>query len=256
MPFAEPETHFISGADDCKAYVWRFDKESDDVCFEPLNHDGPVTDIKSVYLEHNNWLIATAAEQTITLWSFNTLNIDLVQKLSNTNSYTLGLSLFRMPKSEQFLLAFGNDKGNICICAQGKSLSVSSSTEPNVKPFRMVHQMSGHEDWVRALDIIEDGDDILLASAAQDNFIRLWRISKRTVEQAFENKIDICNITEDDTEIRMEEKIIYLSGSNWCAISLESVLYGHEGWVYGVNWHRSKEHGNSRYLHEFKSKFR
>lgn len=247
LPTAEPETYFISGADDCKAFVWGFAKETGDVRFEPLYHDGPVTDIASLYLEHNKWLIATAAEQTIALWSFNTLNTELVQKISNNNSYILGLSLFRMPKSEQFLLAYGNDKGNIYIWAQNKPLKVSSA-EPDAQPFRMVHHMTGHEDWVRALDVIEDNDDILLASAAQDNFIRLWRISKRTEEQAFENKVNICNIIEEDaTEIRVEEKIIYLNGNNWCAISLESVLYGHEGWVYGVNWHRSKEHGSSKY---------
>uniref|UniRef100_A0A0K8UIX6 Elongator complex protein 2 n=1 Tax=Bactrocera latifrons TaxID=174628 RepID=A0A0K8UIX6_BACLA len=242
LPSAKPETYFISGADDCKAFIWRFDRERSDVSFEILNHDGPVTDITSLYLEHNNWLIATAAEQTVSLWSFNTLNTELVQKISSKNSYTLGLSLFRMPKSEQFLLAYGNDKGNIYIWAQNQPLKASNA-EAGAQPFRMVHQMTGHEDWVRALDAIEDGDDILLASAAQDNFIRLWRISKRTEEQAHENKVDICNILEDDTEIRVEEKIIYLSGSSWCAISLESVLYGHEGWVYGVNWHRSQEHG-------------
>ncbi|XP_011181582.2 elongator complex protein 2 [Zeugodacus cucurbitae] len=243
LPSGEPESYFISGADDCKACIWHFDKTSDVVRFEPLIHDGPVTDITSLYLPHNNWLIATAAEQTVTLWSFNNSNIELVQKISNTNSYTLGLSLFRMPKSEQFLLAFGNDKGNIYLWAQDKPLK-SNSTEEDAKPFRMVHHMTGHEDWVRALDVIEDGDDILLASAAQDNFIRLWRISKRTQEQALENRVDICNIMEEESiEIRVEEKIIHLSESNWCAISLESVLYGHEGWVYGVNWHRSKEHG-------------
>ncbi|XP_004533547.1 probable elongator complex protein 2 isoform X1 [Ceratitis capitata] len=235
----QPETYFISGADDSNAIVWKFDKQAKNVNFEPLKHDGPVTDLSSRQLENNKWLIAAAAEQTVTLWIFDTIKITLAQKIINQNSYTLGLCLFQLPKSDQLLLAFGNDKGNVLIWAQDKAFE---SNNTDLDPFRMVHQMTGHEDWIRALDAVKDGDDILLASSAQDNFIRLWRISKRSAEQARENSVDICNINEEDSEeIRVEEKIIHLCANNWCAISLESVLYGHEGWVYGVNWHRSKE---------------
>ncbi|XP_036331221.1 probable elongator complex protein 2 [Rhagoletis pomonella] len=238
---SEPESYFISGADDCNAYVWQFDKQCRGIRFQALKHIGPVTDITSLYLSDNKWLIATAAEQSVTLWTFNTLAVELAQTINNLNSYILGLSLFRLPKSEQLLLAFGNEKGNILIWAQNAQIEENST---DTDPFRMVHQMTGHEDWVRALDVVEDADDILMASAAQDNFIRIWRISKRTEEQTRENSVDICNIIEEDAaEIRVEEKILHLSASNWCAISLESVLYGHEGWVYGVNWHKSEKDG-------------
>ncbi|XP_053966015.1 elongator complex protein 2 [Anastrepha ludens] len=235
-----PETYFISGSDDCYAYIWQFDRLCEGGHFEPLQHKSPVTNMSSIYLSSNKWLIATAAEQIVSLWTFNTLGVELIQAICNINSYVFGLKVSRLPSSEQLLLAYGNEKGNVVIWAQNNPLK-SKSTDPD--PFRMVHNLTGHEDWVRALDFIKDGDDLLLASAAQDNFIRLWRISRRTEEQAGENH-NICNtMGKDETEVRVEEKIVHLSGGNWCAITLESVLYGHEGWVYGVNWHKSNEYG-------------
>ncbi|XP_067630814.1 elongator complex protein 2 [Eurosta solidaginis] len=243
---AAPETHFISGADDNNAYIWQCQirGQCNEVSrFEALNHFAPVTDIDSVHLSNaNKWLIATAADQTITSWAFDTKSVVKLQTISNCNSYTLGLRLFRLPKSEQLLLASGNEKGNINLWAQDKLLE--SSSNENEPFFRFIYQMCGHEDWVRALDVVDDENDLLLASAAQDSFIRLWRISKRSEEESSKNCLDMCNMTDDDAgHIRVEEKILHLSGTNWCAISLESVLYGHEGWIYGVNWHKSEEHG-------------
>ncbi|XP_066248219.1 elongator complex protein 2 [Euwallacea similis] len=74
--------------------------------------------------------------------------------------------------------------------------------------------LSGHEDWVRGLDFVADEKgDLLLASCSQDTFIRIWRLSETKVESS---------------EIGLLET------------SLESVIAGHEGWVYSVQWNPTK----------------
>jgi elongator complex protein 2 len=59
---------------------------------------------------------------------------------------------------------------------------------------RFIHALSleGHEDWVRCLSITpypsssSESTDLLLASGSQDNYIRLWRISRINEREADE----------------------------------------------------------------------
>ena len=100
----------------------------------------------------------------------------------------------------------------------------------------------GHEDWVRGLDIVTvNNSELLVASSAQDTFIRLWRISPRhTIESRKRASIFATN---DD--IQIEEKLFTVkteTGKSLSyAVTLESVLLGHDGWVYSVHWSKSAD---------------
>lgn len=76
---------------------------------------------------------------------------------------------------------------------------------------------------------------MLLASGGQDMLIRIWRLSPRDEKSSLQGSIfDPCK------EIKLEEEIFSVESSStsyhWAAI-LDSVLAGHEGWVYSVCWH-------------------
>ena len=43
--------------------------------------------------------------------------------------------------------------------------------------------LSGHTDWVRDVQFVREGDDLLLASCSQDTAIRLWRITQQQEQQ-------------------------------------------------------------------------
>ena len=54
--------------------------------------------------------------------------------------------------------------------------------------------LEGHEDWVRCLSVTShpsssstESADLLLASGSQDNYIRLWRISRVTERETNES---------------------------------------------------------------------
>uniref|UniRef100_A0A8C7PMZ6 Elongator complex protein 2 n=1 Tax=Oncorhynchus mykiss TaxID=8022 RepID=A0A8C7PMZ6_ONCMY len=75
----------------------------------------------------------------------------------------------------------------------------------------------------------KDGD-LLLASCAQDCLIRVWRLvaKSRTKRNA-----------QEERTIRMSEDVFTLTqndASSAFAVTLESVLAGHENKVYGVHW--------------------
>uniref|UniRef100_A0A674DGQ7 Elongator complex protein 2 n=1 Tax=Salmo trutta TaxID=8032 RepID=A0A674DGQ7_SALTR len=94
--------------------------------------------------------------------------------------------------------------------------------------FRKVLSLQGHEDWIRGVEWAYG--DLLLASCAQDCLIRVWRLvaksrTKRNVQ--------------DERTIRMTEDVFTLTqndASSAFAVTLESVLAGHENKVYGVHW--------------------
>ena len=70
-----------------------------------------------------------------------------------------------------------------------------------------------------------DNGDLLLASSSQDSLIRVWRISQDQNEQQLS--------TLQSTQGKFSVNFHKLFKFNCC---LETVLQGHENWVYGLNW--------------------
>ncbi|KAL9699738.1 hypothetical protein quinque_003179 [Culex quinquefasciatus] len=122
-----------------------------------------------------------------------------------------------------------------------RSTSGRVTVLPSGNQFVVAEKLAGHSDWVRGLDCVTESDDLLLASSSQDSFIRLWIVSPRDqvrAQRSFEE-------FSADEDIVLEERVfsVELEGTSFhYALSLESVLQGHEGWVYGVhfNKHNSK----------------
>ncbi|XP_030846506.1 elongator complex protein 2 isoform X2 [Strongylocentrotus purpuratus] len=129
--------------------------------------------------------------------------------------------------------------GNVPLLAVGgDDCKVHLYTEIN-GVFTRVQSLSGHEDWIRGLDFTHDDDgDILLASCAQDCFIRVWRISASRLKAA------------QDTEIQLKKNtftVFHQVSEQRYAVSLESVLAGHEQWIYAVHWQKPSRNGNGKY---------
>ncbi|XP_030381298.1 probable elongator complex protein 2 [Scaptodrosophila lebanonensis] len=236
--------HLFSGGDDGKAFLWELETPTTATPqFTALNgHTGGVNAVDGVQHIKGTWLLATAAaDSSLKLWLYekNSRAISCFQTIQLNGGFCFSLRLTLLPKSCDVLLASSGDDETISLWTPNCRAVEEDST---AKQFTRVHKLTGHEDWVRGLDFVRDGEDLLLASGSQDNFIRLWRIAPRSKEQTLENRVNMFNLCDPESgEIRVEEKILQLGAQAWYAISLESVLYGHEGWVYGVQWHKSEQ---------------
>ncbi|KAG8335116.1 Elongator subunit elp2 [Homalodisca vitripennis] len=104
------------------------------------------------------------------------------------------------------------------------------SFNKNLTP-ALINSEPGHREtyfWA-SIDGKDHNGDLLLASGSQDSSVRLWRFHPTSSQRSTDG-------SSLPPMFRVEEKMLRL-GSMELAVSLESVLLGHDGRVYGVKWH-------------------
>ncbi|BEJ12446.1 hypothetical protein CspHIS471_0209060 [Cutaneotrichosporon sp. HIS471] len=101
--------------------------------------------------------------------------------------------------------------------------------------YRYALSLEGHEDWVRCLTLTSypgtNGSDLLLATGAQDNYIRLWRISPFV---AGGNMFDLSQL-DGNAQISTKAHVLAVGGERF-NITLEALLVGHESGLTNVSW--------------------
>lgn len=124
--------------------------------------------------------------------------------------------------------------------------------------FELQSTLSGHEGWVRSLDFGWEGkpfaSDLLLASASQDKYVRLWRIHKGTVappptasaaaaaaavgdEAPTATTTTATNSNGNSNSNAPSNKAHRVhAGSDGYSVTFEALLLGHEDWIYSARW--------------------
>ncbi|CAD6899736.1 unnamed protein product [Tilletia controversa] len=229
------------------------------------------------------FLVATgSADGCIKIWRIHAPSppsveqqwtVSLVQTISAElkGALPLCIQLHRLPSkdgSTAFLMALALTKSHIQLWTFDSSASPSTSTRP---PFTFALQLSGHEDWVRALAIAKVSDsELILASGGQDNFVRLWRIARHTDVSASMEPVSGTKTSTDDYIEKLMRKIELgdegqddtgsLTASNavqpsslaansrafaigsgperqiW-VVTMDALLVGHDGWITSLRWH-------------------
>lgn len=120
-----------------------------------------------------------------------------------------------LPNAKCPLLAVALEDASIVLYTKDSDVSESN--------FIKVQSLLGHQDWVRCIDFHHDGKgNLFLATGSQDNMIRLWKITG--------------TVTESSTDELEQKRDTFTINDREYNITLESVLSGHEGWIYGVHW--------------------
>ncbi|VVC32544.1 Hypothetical protein CINCED_3A022921 [Cinara cedri] len=196
-----------------------------------IGHSDVVTITDALRLTNEALYIVTAAgDCTVKVWirHKNKDNTQCFQTINCDNILCLSLKISILPYSNSLLLACGLSNNKI-------QLYINDFSNINSE-FVISHSLIGHEDWVRSLDFVfeENSGTLFLASGSQDSVIRLWKF---TIEDNYNNseiKKEFNNV------LKLESKnlnIIKQDGSA-CSyvIQLETVISGHDGWIYGVHW--------------------
>jgi elongator complex protein 2 len=198
-------------------------------------HTGSINYIASVALGSNSWLVTTAsADGTIGVWKIalkedGTAETTAIQSIKTLPKYmplSFALTVPHPGKENSpdgpFILAVGGSFYNIDVFIAGADLQ-----------FKKGFTLPGHENWVRGMDFKRDHknpEDVILASSAQDKFIRLWKFHHGKTETSigsmakdFSGKVYHMSIGEGESET------VY-------SCTNTGFLVGHEDWVFTIFW--------------------
>ncbi|BGO91728.1 hypothetical protein NBRC10512_006823 [Rhodotorula toruloides] len=256
---------FVSGDATGIARVW-LERDGEWVHLATLTgHTGSVSALDVFQLDSDGqkaYLVVTGgSDSMLRVWTVNQSGeANLRQTVGLKGKIPLELALMRLPSSTSLVLAVGGTETRIQLYT---SRAIGADIE-----FRKSLSLEGHTDWVRCLSFttpiptdtpsfpststaydIAPGE-ILLASGSQDNYIRLWRLSRRpdefsTPSPAAEKTGDGLDALDEleealaaagDEELRVKAHDFSVAGDGEYSCTSEAVLLGHDAWVTGLNW--------------------
>ncbi|XP_053253160.1 elongator complex protein 2 isoform X1 [Podarcis raffonei] len=221
------ETELISGGSDKLLILWETQNEKLVNCTRLEGHSEAVCSLDAVYMRNEstgdlNILLASAAsDSTVRIWSKQGTEVKCLQTLLFGNGFVMDVSLSFLPDSNIPVLACGGDDCKIHLYVQQDG------------QFQKTLLLHGHEDWIRGIEWAVCDGDLFLSSCSQDCLIRIWKM----------HATSLLVEAQDEETIRLKENIFTVKNDNGSdasfAVTLDSVLAGHENWVYAVHWQPS-----------------
>ncbi|XP_037364539.1 elongator complex protein 2 [Talpa occidentalis] len=222
-----PSTELVSGGSDNQVIHWEIESNQliKAVCLH--GHEGPVNAVHAVYQRRasndtalHTLIVSAASDSTVRVWSKEGSEVTCLQTLNFGDGVTLTLCLSFLSDTNVPILACGDDDCKIHLFVQQND------------QFQKVLSLCGHEDWIRGVEWATFGKDLFLASCSQDCLIRIWKLYIKSTSLE----------TQDDDNIRLKENTFIIENESIkivFAVTLETVLAGHENWVNAVHWQPS-----------------
>ncbi|CAI4229073.1 unnamed protein product [Auanema sp. JU1783] len=132
-----------------------------------------------------------------------------------SKSFALSIAVHILPTGNA-LLAAGTSLRKIDLYVEGKDKEI----------FTPVLSVIGHNDWIHSVSFNNNNNSLLLASAGQDSYVRLWRISENS------NSVDDNELSVTKNKFNVETA----QGDVVHTINVEAVLAGHEDWVHSTEF--------------------
>ncbi|WQF79767.1 Putative elongator complex protein [Colletotrichum destructivum] len=229
----------VSGSDDQTLRVWSLDPKTNQAeCVQTIHdHMAPVNCIAILQSKRTSkqvLLASGAADATIKIWQLSGGQLQLRQTIKTSPRYfPLCLALTALDEAEDvFVLAAAGTKTfvQIFVAAAEETLD-----------FKLQATLSGHEGWIRSLDFTwentEPNSDLLLASASQDKYVRLWRLhlGKDLPSLAAEGSDPLSGAYLPGKSPSNKAHRLQSAGKDF-SITFEALLLGHEDWIYSAKW--------------------
>ncbi|KAI9677605.1 MAG: hypothetical protein M1817_006559 [Caeruleum heppii] len=194
--------------------------------------------VNAICVETTSHLFATAsADRTVRIWQINPSCQDDV---AVTLLSTVSLEPSFIPLSLTLSCLKGHASPLLLAVAGTKQfVQIYVANSPRNPHFSLRATLTGHEGWIQALAVTRETEDansdILLASASQDKYIRLWRI-----HQGYE--LSSVNTPATDPSLGSFARTLSNKLHRFKAdeldytVTFEALLLGHEDWIYSAAW--------------------
>ncbi|KAK3116229.1 Elongator subunit elp2 [Teratosphaeriaceae sp. CCFEE 6253] len=211
----------ISGGSDKTIRIWKYTGDrlatyEQSRCL--ADHQGSLNTIS--VLRTAELFVSGAADGTVKIWSLVGTEAKLVQSISLKPRFLPLATALHSLQDDAIVLAIAGTTSFI-------QLFVRSSASAE---FVWHATLTGHEGWIRSLDFVQDCDDVLLASASQDKYIRLWRVRKEQTAPSLAG-----DGVGSKKSLSNKAHQIGSAAARY-DVSFEALLIGHEDWIYTAQW--------------------
>ncbi|KAI9641373.1 Elongator subunit elp2 [Ciborinia camelliae] len=241
-----PQSHglILSGSVDKTVRIWKLDEVSKSyTCIQTItDHESTINCI--AVTKGSNIFATGSADAIVKIWKLDDNNVASLQQSITITPRLFPLALALSPltgASDSLVLAVGGTKDII----QLHVLDAQEGSE-----FKYKATLSGHEGWIRSLEFTKENDsatsDLLLSSASQDKYIRLWRIHQGKELPAAATAADptfgafMPGKSLSNKAHRFQAQELDFSAT------FEALLLGHEDWIYSTRWLDASLSGNGK----------
>lgn len=238
-------TYLISGSNDKSLIAWKSSDKGQ--TFTPIQtldkHTGAINCISALRVSGSpaKWIVATgAADAVINIWSFENDKLEHMQSIQTAPKY-FPLSMSLTP--------LGRDADVIALAAAGTKdiIQIFTAEAKAEKPeFKVQATLRGHEGWIRSLSFAKEtsspDSDVLLASASQDKYVRIWRVhqGQELPAAAAEGADPSGGAYLPGKSPSNKAHWMKTAGKDF-SVTFEALLLGHEDWIYSAKWHSHKD---------------
>jgi elongator complex protein 2 len=184
-------------------------------------------------------VVSGSADATAKIWKLSlepNIAISLLQTiLLKPRYFPLALALSTLPSKCEppaLILAVGGTQSTV-------QIYVTSGSRDSLPRFELKATLAGHEGWIRSLafrfESSNPRSDLLLASASQDKYIRIWRV--KIGGQEVTSNQDGLNVPLGATITGKAHR--FKDSTTEYLVSFEALLLGHEDWIYTAYWSSS-----------------